>query len=117
MRTGALLLGTLTAGGGHSSVLPLGAPNGFRRAASAFYMRSFVLLLPLAAGFYLPGVAVREYQADEKVDIKVNKLTSTKTQLVRALLQCRCRSLLNNQSSAALLSPLRCVLCRLRRNI
>ena len=98
-------------------MLPLGAPNGFRRAASAFYMRSFVLLLPLAAGFYLPGVAVREYQADEKVDIKVNKLTSTKTQLVRALLQCRCRSLLNNQSSAALLSPLRCVLCRLRRNI
>merc|ERR1740138_1175156 len=44
-------------------------------------MWAFVLLLPLAAGFYLPGVAVREYQADEKVDIKVNKLTSTKTQL------------------------------------
>lgn len=34
-----------------------------------------------AAAFYLPGVAVREYQADERVDIKVNKLTSTKTQL------------------------------------
>ena len=41
-----------------------------------------------AAGFYLPGVAVREYQADERVEIKVNKLTSTKTQLVRALSQC-----------------------------
>merc|ERR1740138_1154283 len=44
-------------------------------------MWAFVLLLPLAAGFYLPGVAVREYAQDEKVDIKVNKLTSTKTQL------------------------------------
>ena len=35
----------------------------------------------VAHGFYLPGVAVREYQADERVGIKVNKLTSTKTQL------------------------------------
>jgi len=40
-----------------------------------------VLAIPLASAFYLPGVAVREYQADERVDIKVNKLTSTKTQL------------------------------------
>ena len=40
-----------------------------------------VLLLASAArAFYLPGVAVREYQQDERVDIKVNKLTSTKTQ-------------------------------------
>ena len=37
-----------------------------------------------ARGFYLPGVAVHEYAQDERVDIKVNKLTSTKTQLVRA---------------------------------
>ena len=44
-----------------------------------------VLAIPLASAFYLPGVAVREYQADERVDIKVNKLTSTKTQLVRRL--------------------------------
>ena len=36
-----------------------------------------------ARAFYLPGVAVREYQQDERVEIKVNKLTSTKTQLVR----------------------------------
>ena len=34
--------------------------------------------------FYLPGVAVREYAQDERVEIKVNKLTSTKTQLVRS---------------------------------
>ena len=44
----------------------------------------FSVLLAAARGFYLPGVAVREYQQDERVDIKVNKLTSTKTQLVRA---------------------------------
>ena len=41
-------------------------------------------LTATAQAFYLPGVAVHEYQQDEKVEIKVNKLTSTKTQLVRA---------------------------------
>ena len=41
-------------------------------------------LLGAADAFYLPGVAVREYAQDERVEIKVNKLTSTKTQLVRA---------------------------------
>ena len=34
-----------------------------------------------ASGFYLPGVAPIEYQEGAKVDLKVNKLTSTKTQL------------------------------------
>lgn len=34
-----------------------------------------------ADGFYLPGVAPREYAAGEKVELKVNKLTSTKTQV------------------------------------
>ena len=44
-----------------------------------------VALLPaIAQCFYLPGVAVHEYQQDERVDIKVNKITSTKTQLVCA---------------------------------
>ena len=38
-------------------------------------------LLGVAAGFYLPGVAVREYSDGERVEIKVNKLSSTKTQL------------------------------------
>jgi hypothetical protein len=33
------------------------------------------------AGFYLPGVAPIEYEKGNKVDLKVNKLTSTKTQL------------------------------------
>jgi hypothetical protein len=44
-----------------------------------------LLLLALsarqAAGFYLPGVAPQEYASGAKVDMKVNKLTSTKTQL------------------------------------
>jgi len=42
------------------------------------------LLLSLAAtasAFYLPGVAPREFKDGEKVEIKVNKLSSTKTQL------------------------------------
>mmetsp|Transcript_26896 Transcript_26896/g.43019 ORF Transcript_26896/g.43019 Transcript_26896/m.43019 type:complete len:623 (+) Transcript_26896:44-1912(+) len=38
-------------------------------------------LLPLANGFYLPGVAPREYQTGEQVDMKVNALTSVKTHL------------------------------------
>eukprot|EP00405_Crypthecodinium_cohnii_P009670 CAMPEP_0206432620 /NCGR_PEP_ID=MMETSP0324_2-20121206/8067_1 /ASSEMBLY_ACC=CAM_ASM_000836 /TAXON_ID=2866 /ORGANISM="Crypthecodinium cohnii, Strain Seligo" /LENGTH=617 /DNA_ID=CAMNT_0053898771 /DNA_START=45 /DNA_END=1898 /DNA_ORIENTATION=- len=32
-------------------------------------------------GFYLPGLAAREYQAGEGIELKVNKLTSVKTQL------------------------------------
>ena len=42
---------------------------------------ALLTMLSGAAAFYLPGVAVREYQQDERVEIKVNKLTSTKTQL------------------------------------
>ena len=42
-----------------------------------------LLALP-ASGFYLPGVAPREYAEGERVEIKVNKLTSTKTQVRRA---------------------------------
>lgn len=38
------------------------------------------LLLPVHA-FYLPGVAPREYNVGEKVELKVNKLTSIHTQL------------------------------------
>jgi len=40
-----------------------------------------LLALPGLEGFYLPGVAPYEYAQDERVDIKVNKLSSTKTQL------------------------------------
>jgi len=39
------------------------------------------LLLGAARAFYLPGVAPREYGTGERVELKVNKLTSTKTQL------------------------------------
>mmetsp|Transcript_59915 Transcript_59915/g.111016 ORF Transcript_59915/g.111016 Transcript_59915/m.111016 type:complete len:612 (+) Transcript_59915:86-1921(+) len=35
----------------------------------------------LARGFYLPGVAPKEYKKDAEVELKVNKLTSVKTQL------------------------------------
>ena len=38
-------------------------------------------LLSPACGFYLPGVAPKEYQSGEVVKLQVNKLTSTKTQL------------------------------------
>jgi len=50
-------------------------------------MRTAAALIPLVAlvrpsqGFYLPGVAPQEYATGAKVDLKVNKLTSTKTQL------------------------------------
>jgi hypothetical protein len=33
-----------------------------------------------ASGFYLPGVAPKDYMPGEKVHVQVNKLTSTKTQ-------------------------------------
>ena len=54
-------------------------------------LRSSLLALALGASraFYLPGVAVHEYAQDERVEIKVNKLTSTKTQLVRLSLRHR----------------------------
>jgi hypothetical protein len=52
-------------------------------------MRSCVLCIAAlaapspCAAFYLPGVAPRDYLPGEKVELKVNKLSSTKTQLVR----------------------------------
>ncbi len=53
------------------------------------HMRSCVLCIAAlaapspCAAFYLPGVAPRDYLPGEKVELKVNKLSSTKTQLVR----------------------------------
>ena len=38
------------------------------------------LALP-AQGFYLPGVAPHDFQRGEKVELKVNKLTSVHTQI------------------------------------
>eukprot|EP00440_Ansanella_granifera_P071815 gb/GFBE01077934.1/.p1 GENE.gb/GFBE01077934.1/~~gb/GFBE01077934.1/.p1 ORF type:complete len:612 (+),score=122.16 gb/GFBE01077934.1/:1-1836(+) len=40
-----------------------------------------VALLPVACAVYLPGLAPREYNPDDKVELKVNKMTSAKTQL------------------------------------
>jgi len=40
-----------------------------------------LLLATPACGFYLPGVAPHDYQPGEHVELKVNKLSSTKTQL------------------------------------
>jgi len=45
------------------------------------YVTLLMRPLLLVNGFYLPGVAPREYMEKEKVELKVNKLTSTKTQL------------------------------------
>lgn len=41
----------------------------------------WVLLVAFCDAFYLPGVAPHEYFDGERVEIKVNKLSSTKTQL------------------------------------
>ena len=38
------------------------------------------LIFPMTLAFYLPGVAPRDYLPGERVELKVNKLTSTKTQ-------------------------------------
>ncbi|XP_057506326.1 transmembrane 9 superfamily member 7-like [Actinidia eriantha] len=40
-----------------------------------------VLLLPSTHSFYLPGVAPRDFQTGDTLQVKVNKLSSTKTQL------------------------------------
>jgi hypothetical protein len=40
-----------------------------------------LVLLPVAMGFYLPGVAPRNYDDGESVPLKVNRLDSTVTQL------------------------------------
>ncbi|KAL2501298.1 Transmembrane 9 superfamily member 7 [Forsythia ovata] len=40
-----------------------------------------LIKMPPANGFYLPGVAPRDFQKGETLEVKVNKLTSTKTQL------------------------------------
>ena len=39
------------------------------------------LFLSHAYTFYIPGVAPREYMDGERVEVKVNKLTSTVTQM------------------------------------
>ena len=52
-----------------------------KRSPFVVAMLSFLFLPLLSSGFYLPGVAPREYAEGEKVELKVNKLTSIKTQV------------------------------------
>ena len=54
--------------------LPLRPRHRSRRAAA------LLALFHGGAAFYLPGVAPREYKDGERVELKVNKLTSTVTQ-------------------------------------
>jgi len=42
---------------------------------------ALVALIPGGSAWYLPGVAPHDFEMGQRVDIKVNKLTSTKTQI------------------------------------
>ncbi|CAO2815962.1 unnamed protein product [Amaranthus hypochondriacus] len=48
---------------------------------SALFSFSFLLLLHVAHCFYLPGVAPQDFDKGDPLTVKVNKLTSIKTQL------------------------------------
>jgi transmembrane 9 superfamily protein 2/4 len=50
---------------------------------STFYLYTFVSLLVTIGSnaFYLPGIAATVYMQDHKVELKVNHLSSSKTQL------------------------------------
>ncbi|XP_017697036.1 transmembrane 9 superfamily member 7-like [Phoenix dactylifera] len=50
-------------------------------AALLLFLLSFLLISPPTHAFYLPGVAPRDFQKDDELQVKVNKLSSTKTQL------------------------------------
>ncbi|KMZ73357.1 Transmembrane 9 superfamily protein member [Zostera marina] len=50
-------------------------------ATSAFFLIFFAAYFSLSQGFYLPGVAPRGFQKNDELQVKVNKLSSTKTQL------------------------------------
>ncbi|XP_058068989.1 transmembrane 9 superfamily member 7 [Magnolia sinica] len=49
--------------------------------ASLFIFSALLLLIPSAHSFYLPGVAPQDFQKGDPLQVKVNKLSSTKTQL------------------------------------
>ncbi|KAL3351922.1 hypothetical protein AABB24_020153 [Solanum stoloniferum] len=50
------------------------------RLTTTFFI-SFFFLISFTHSFYLPGVAPRDFQTGDPLNIKVNKLSSTKTQL------------------------------------
>ncbi|XP_008793236.1 transmembrane 9 superfamily member 7-like [Phoenix dactylifera] len=49
--------------------------------AFLLFLLSCLLVSPPTHAFYLPGVAPRDFQKDDELQVKVNKLSSTKTQL------------------------------------
>ncbi|ONK76558.1 uncharacterized protein A4U43_C03F29520 [Asparagus officinalis] len=49
--------------------------------AAAFSLLLFLLLVASSSAFYLPGVAPRDFVKGDELQVKVNKLSSTKTQL------------------------------------
>jgi len=53
----------------------------WRRASSSLLAIYGFSLLAVSSSFYLPGVAPREYLTGAKVEMKVNAITSVKTQL------------------------------------
>jgi len=67
------------AGVGRGPAHPSTQPN-LSAMADRLLAIAFAVSAP-ALGFYLPGVAPIEYQDGNRVDLKVNKLTSVKTQL------------------------------------
>ncbi|PSR96911.1 Transmembrane 9 superfamily member 7 like [Actinidia chinensis var. chinensis] len=54
---------------------------GSSSATVATIFFSLLLLISHAYSFYLPGVAPRDFQRGDPLQVKVNKLSSTKTQL------------------------------------
>ncbi|XP_074580505.1 transmembrane 9 superfamily member 7-like [Curcuma longa] len=48
---------------------------------AASFLLALLLVLPSCRAFYLPGVAPRDFRKGEDLLVKVNKLSSTKTQL------------------------------------
>ncbi|CAL9769041.1 unnamed protein product [Musa acuminata subsp. burmannicoides] len=49
--------------------------------AALLLLLSCLLVSPPSHAFYLPGVAPRDFHKDDELQVKVNKLSSTKTQL------------------------------------
>ncbi|KAK3037688.1 hypothetical protein RJ639_030632 [Escallonia herrerae] len=61
-----------------------------------------LLLIPHAHCFYLPGVAPEDFQKGDLLNVKVNKLTSTKTQLpysYYSLPYCRPKSIVDSREN------------------
>uniref|UniRef100_A0A6V7QQH7 Transmembrane 9 superfamily member n=1 Tax=Ananas comosus var. bracteatus TaxID=296719 RepID=A0A6V7QQH7_ANACO len=59
----------------------MGSSGEVAAAALLLLLLPWLLAMSPADGFYLPGVAPRDFQKDDELQVKVNKLSSTKTQL------------------------------------